>query len=523
MSRGTLALAALILGLTAILLLLPGGATSASQAVGTVHLDVVSAGSPVDPAGSDHPRGQAISNFDYLIVNDDTGDVHAADAVCVKTAANFPTSCDRPSIRSTPGGTAAVDQIVTHGDQSSSSFTLPGPAKYVVSVTSPDGFKIDGAHFAVDGSGNVVQTLVPPIGNPDPALGAGHVRVVMVPTPLPTATVRVNVFEDISSANGEFDAPDENGLSGFVGHISDVLGEVVTDVFGNPLCTKYVQVGGHDDPDQPIAGSGGRCLSDANGDIVIPNLGRNRYSVEVTPPTSGPNVRPDWVQTSTLEGAHDWDVWPMENASGFDTEFIAQGEPTPEVTFGFVHGINPRPNAPQGTPSWSSGLDSTHGELKGHINGIRAYTPTIGGTLGGAVEGEGSALDPPVEDAYVALGNLQAGDTTTYIAPANADGTFDITGIPAGDYLMTVWDKDQDYLVRLDNVTIKGNQTTDTGVVALSHWFAHYYGSVFIDNNANGKRDPGEQGLPNQGVTLKSRDNSVQDQGIASRNDRLER
>ena len=51
--------------------------------------------------------------------------------------------------------------------------------------------------------------------------------------------------------------------------------------------------------------------------LAIPHLGTNRYALTVTPP-NGTN----WVQTTTLEGNHDWDAWIMEGATGYDTEFV---------------------------------------------------------------------------------------------------------------------------------------------------------------------------------------------------------
>jgi len=43
----------------------------------------------------------------------------------------------------------------------------------------------------------------------------------------------------------------------------------------------------------------------------------------------------------------------------------------------------------------------------------------------------------------------------------------------------------------------------------LIGWFTQITGKVFIDSNANGKLDPGEQGVPNFDVTLKNRTNDM--------------
>lgn len=61
--------------------------------------------------------------------------------------------------------------------------SIPLPdGKYLISVIA-DGFKIDGTHFTVRGDDTTVQ-------------------VKMNPVPLPTVTVRVNVFNDNVSTNG---------------------------------------------------------------------------------------------------------------------------------------------------------------------------------------------------------------------------------------------------------------------------------------------------------------------------------
>ena len=69
----------------------------------------------------------------------------------------------------------------------------------------------------------------------------------MQPDPLPDSTLRAQVFLDEASTNGAIDNG-EPGLAGFQGHINDTLGEVTTDVYGNPLCTVYAG----EDPDTHV-------------------------------------------------------------------------------------------------------------------------------------------------------------------------------------------------------------------------------------------------------------------------------
>ncbi|MEY4025024.1 MAG: hypothetical protein RL438_537, partial [Actinomycetota bacterium] len=107
-------------------------------------------------------------------------------------------------------------------------------------------------------------------------------------------------------------------MSGFSVRINDVLGAVTADVYGNPLCTQYqtdsngnVLLNNDGTPNPIVYGDGGTtggslagtestCLSDHYGDIVIPNLGPNRYAVSITPPDPRSHDGVKWVQTTTL-------------------------------------------------------------------------------------------------------------------------------------------------------------------------------------------------------------------------------
>lgn len=184
--------------------------------------------------------------------------------------------------------------------------------RYLISVLA-DGYKLDGAHFSV------------PLEDP------GVVTVELQPNPLPTATIQAAVFEDISITNGAPDVPVEHGLAGFAGHIFDYLGEVTTDVFGNPLGTEY------DGNGDPIPGTGGRVVSqcyvvdngvdlgtvppiDADGrcptetlnnpgfadglvvegKLKIPNLYQTATPCPLLPPTGLPGSKPQpWKATTT--------------------------------------------------------------------------------------------------------------------------------------------------------------------------------------------------------------------------------
>ncbi len=361
----------------------------------------------------------------------------------------------------------------------------------------------------------------------------------MQAVPLRTATLRARVFNDRASTNGELDEPVEEvtctgtgsarvctqDMSGFRAVIADVLEQVTTDVYGNPLCTTYQKADANGDPvtasgnpvaadqlktspdpvyldadDKPVVVDlGGGCFSDVFGTIAIPNLGPNRYAFQAVRPSGT-----DWVQTSTLEGSHDWDTWLQEGATGFDTELVGlAGEPVPATRLGYVHG---------GTaPTYRPFAGSAAGQIKGVAVAVKAYIPGVGGITQAGLAG--AKVDAPVNKPWVAVDDLNSGDQQRAVIRGNADGTFSLAHVPDGDYQVTVWDQEQNLILQNEQISVRGGEVADLGTVRLAKWFSEISGTVFTDTNGNGRKDSGETGVPGLVLTLKVRDNSVEDQG----------
>jgi IPT/TIG domain len=508
--------------------------SAAAGPTGTITLRVASAqDSPPSPPFHDEAiaRGDAVADYEWLINADNVGDptfdaanclpLRAQDAATPDAGTGSIDACQWPSVHAIAGNSP----VVTKGDELELNLTdgieLPN-GKYLISVTGP-GFKIDGAHFTVSGADQ-------------------EVVVEMNPLPLPTVTVRVNVFADIASTNGQFDGVTEQGVansptdvSGFVAHLNDVAGEVTVDVYGNPLCTEYEQDAAgrtlYDGDGAPIpavfsdggasggqlAGSRSLCVTGPDGQVAIPNLGPNRYAVNVTAPdptTHAERSQSRWVQTTTLEGGHDWDTWNAEGMTGYDTERVVGGESTPWVDFGFVRQMDQLNNG------------AVTGKITGRVVIGRTYVPQANGAANnGGIWGAGSGttFDGPIEDAWVALACLAgcpalATDQEIYVQPANPDGTFQINNVPDGTYLLTIWDEAQSYLLDPVQVNVRNGGTTDIGAYPLVSWFTDLEGTIFVDRNGNGRRDgvgtPNvEPGVPNFPVVLKTRANTLQDQG----------
>ena len=492
------------------------------QALGTntLHLSVVSAVDGTTPVGS----------FKYLINLDNTGTTgqreNAVDdgQPCSPIGNSaYPASCSWTSM-----GVASSSPVVTSGTDGDFAGNagvelLDGP--YVVSVLA-DGYKLDGAHFTLPVTGDVV-VLMQPIGDG-----------------LPTATIQSAVFEDISPVNSAPDLPLEHGLAGFKGQINDYLGQVTTDVLGNPLCS------GYDGTGTVITGTGGNCLSkcyvvdngldlgtvapiaDGFGDgivsgvcptdptgltmvgggavpptaviegkVKIPNLGPNRYTLSISPVDGS-----GFIQTTTLEGNHDWDAWVMEGATGLDTEFVQGGEPFPAIIFGYVR--------PTNLIAGSGGL----GHVKGVVTGVKVYYPPKGGTTQqGQIFGglAGAKIDKPISDAWVTLTRLDGVnlDTAVYVGKADVNGAFDIANVPDGSYTISWWDEAQNDILDLQQLTVNNGEVVDLGILPLNGWWTYYDGYVFNDTNRNGVKDAGEAGIPNFTLTMRKRENSLMGRG----------
>ncbi len=474
----------------------------------TINLRVVSARTEPfwgAPLGDANPPGIAlgdpITQYRFIINEDNTGDPwqdrypdcsRYMDEAQTIPNPDYPDNCNWPSIATVPSSSP----IVTQGDETilseSASLTLPD-GKYLISVIADD-FRIDGQWFSL------------PMEESAPGSGTALVEVGMQPLPLPTATARIRVFEDNALPNSAPDAPVERGLAGFAGHVGDWGGEITTDIYGNPLCTEYEPGPGPNgyayDADGlpiPIEGTGGHCLSDQNGDIVIPNLGTNRFEAWVVPPDGT-----TWIETTTLEGNKGWDTWLMEGDTGFDKEFVVAGEPFPFTIFGFVQPTDLLTDTTQ------------TGAIQGVVAAAEVYVPFNGGLpyQGNLWGGLGGAkIVDTIPGPWIALSDLLGGDTAVWIGQGNPDGSFYIPNVPDGDYQLTYWDEQNLYILDLVQVTVKDGQVVDMGTLFLTGWFTRIYGHVFIDDNENGRMDPGEHGLEGYPLVMRRRENTEMDRG----------
>ncbi len=405
--------------------------------------------------------GPAITTFTYLINEDNTGYYDPLDPSVW------------PSLKPMP----SHSPVVGHGDNTTAS-NIPLPdGRFLVSVRA-DGYKLGGAHVSIPQD-------------------SGTVIVDLVAEPLPLSKVRIHVFEDNMPVNGEDDIPREEGIPGFRVFIEDTAGAVTVDWYGNPICTKYQRdangepvLDGAGDP-IPVPNTGGECITDANGDVVIEMLPRGKYEILALPPA---NSADNWVQTTTIEGTHVIDAWLLENDEGYSPR---EGFQQAAVWIGFVR---------QPANPWHG--QTGNGTIQGRVMTTLEWTPPINPLV----------LGDPVDRPYIAVTDIGGNDDLVYLARGNPDGTFQITGVPDGIYQLAIFDEPLDFIINFRTVQIpepaindtdNNLRTVDMGEFGIPRWFGYFSGHVFLDNDRDGLPDVGEPTMPNVELLMRFRDGSI--------------
>jgi len=344
------------------------------------------------------------------------------------------------------------------------------------------------------------------------APGQADVEINVNKLPIPTAQIRILVFEDTSPING---APDtgEPGLAGFEILVEEAggkyginAGQVLVDAFGNPIGSTYLPNG-----DLDVIGSG-RVFTDADGVLIIKHLPPAKYGIKVVPP-----LGQGYSETSTIEGTATQDAWVLANEPSFFTEF---GPPGPHVFVGFVKSFDNL-----ATLDTSGGTVTITGTVA-NLHTSRQPDPTFYTT-------EAFAHDNCFVGLNHALGGAIGEGPAIYSAPCDKDGvgvdainlnTFTIPGVPAGSYQLVIWSQFLDSIIAYRNIDVGIDPVTPNGLECLSqpnkscdlqdvgvfNWFGRMENEVFLDTNQNGFRDEGEINLEAEVATnLRFRDGSV--------------
>ena len=395
------------------------------------------------------------------------------------------------------------------------------------------------------------QTSCVPAGAAYPSL-----TVLTQPDPFPPSKLSVFVFEDDFPLNGEQDggggidvlSPNEPGIGGFnivlfddAGGTGDATGQMTYDMFNQPLAnslagtidpatgldacpvTKISRVGQvPSDPNNPnsplvpdksqagITGtivtcpkyeSDGQTLSPLAGQAVIANLMPGRYGVVATPGADLIARGEEWLQTNTLDGQKAHDSFLRIGEPSFFQEFGPAGY---HVAIGFANPaiINNRlAGVCNGSDPSVSGSGCTN-TLTGFVS-----TERMSRTPDERLYGSGTGDSFAFTQCYVSVGDPDGEDFA--FTKCDGSGHFTLSGLPNGDWRLTVFDQWNDMLV--DGLSTPVRLTgsgADMGEIAMNQWQANIYTNTFFDANGNGVRDSTETGLTLVPTNIRFRDGS---------------
>jgi hypothetical protein len=382
------------------------------------------------------------------------------------------------------------------------------------------------------------------------------VTVYTVATPLPPAKLSVFVFEDDFPLNGEHDggggidvlSPVEPGLGGFniklfddAGGTGDATGQMSYDMFNYPLSNSLA---GTIDPatgldacpispeisDNAINGDGsikgitgeivtcpkyesdGATLSPIAGQAVVANLMPGRYGVVATPAADRIARGEEWLQTNTLDGQKAHDSFLRVGEPSLFQEYGPSGY---HVSIGFA---NPQiikdrlQYVCNGTDANITGADCVN-TVTGQVT-----TERMSRTPDERLYSSGTYDSFSFTQCYVSFGDADGEDFA--FTKCNADGTFSLSGLPDGDWRITVFDQWNDMLVdglstpvrlgsstNLCTGTGSSQHSCNMGDIAMNQWQANIYTQTFFDPTNSGVRTT-QDGLALVATNIRFRDGS---------------
>src|SRR5438445_873327 len=112
---------------------------------------------------------------------------------------------------------------------------------------------------------------------------------------------------------------------------------------------------------------------------------------------------------------------------------------------------------------------------------------------------------------YVSLGDADGEDFA--FTKCDSNGQFTLSGLPDGDWRITIFDQWNDMLVDALSTPVRLNHTVnggavDLGQIAMNQWQANIYTKSFLDLNNNGIQDANEPGLSLVSTNIRFRDGS---------------
>jgi hypothetical protein len=452
--------------------------------------------------------------------------------------------CDVGNGACRPGAQeTAVDPSQVHLDTAKRYYItiLPGDgADALAAIPLNHAHGMGGAPLAWNGTAWVSPGVTP--------AGQSSVTVLVEPTPLQPSKLSVFVFEDDFPLNGEQDggggidvlSPNEAGLGSFqitlfddAGGPGDATGQPTYDMFNMPLSNSLAgqidpATGNDACPISPSSRTGidtttgapggvsptgitgmivtcpkyesdGKTLSPLAGQAIVANLYPGRYGVVATPSADRIARGEEWLQTNTLDGQKAHDSFLRVGEPGFFQEYGPAGF---HVSIGFANPkiINARKAGVCGGTDPTVTGTNCHNTLTGTVT-----TNRMSRTPDQRLYSSGDNSSFAFTQCYVSFGDPDGEDFA--FTKCAADGSFTLSGLPEGDWRITVFDQWNDMLVDglSTPVRLAGGTTTDLGDIAMNQWQTNIYTRTFFDTNGDGVSNVDAQGNPTEpGLSLVS-------------------
>ncbi|MBA0085950.1 MAG: hypothetical protein HRJ53_13205, partial [Acidobacteria bacterium Pan2503] len=232
------------------------------------------------------------------------------------------------------------------------------------------------------------------------------------------------------------------------------------------------------------------------------NMMQGRYGVVATPAADRIARGEEWLQTNTLDGQKAHDSFLRIGEPSYFQEYGPAGW---HVAIGFANPdiINSRKAAVcNGSDPTVTGSNCT--------NSITAIVTTerMSRTPDERLYSSGDNTSFGFTQCYVSFGDPDGEDFA--FTKCDSNGSFTLSGLPDGDWRLTVFDQWNDMLVDglSTPVRLANGALVNLGTIATSQWQANIYTSSFFDANRNGVRDPGESGLTLVSTNIRFRDGS---------------
>src|SRR5467141_1857776 len=237
----------------------------------------------------------------------------------------------------------------------------------------------------------------------------------------------------------------------------------------------------------------GVTLSPLAGQAVIANLYPGLYEVVAAPAADRIARGEEWLQTNTLDGGKAHEAFIKPNEPGYFQEFGPGGF---HIVIGFANPkiINDRKAALCASQSCNATLN------------VQVTSTRMSRTPDQRLYSSGNYDAYGFTQCYLSIGPPDGPDFA--FEKCRPDGTVTFTGMPVGNFRLTIFDQWNDLLLDglVHPLNIDGSATVKE--FPVTQWRTNLYTRTFIDTNGDGVSQDCEPGLPLVSTNIRYRDGS---------------